>query len=157
MDDTNELRGTITGEVFQEDTIDGAVFQENPDAWGYHLVIDARGCNSNILSGNTLRQWVHELVELIDMVAYGKPMIEHFAKHDPLKAGYTLVQMIETSAITGHFVDLNGGAYIDIFSCKPFNIQKVMDHLLKYFEPKDVFVGASYRGVFTDERFGATA
>ena len=45
MEDTNELRGTIDGAVFQEGTIDGAVFQENPDAWGYHLVIDARGCN----------------------------------------------------------------------------------------------------------------
>jgi S-adenosylmethionine/arginine decarboxylase-like enzyme len=91
------------------------------------------------------------------MVAYGKAMIEHFAKHDPLKAGYTLVQMIETSAITGHFVDLNGGAYIDIFSCKPFNIQTVMEHFVKFFEPKDVFVGASYRGVFTDDSHGATA
>jgi len=147
MEDTNELRGTIAGEVFQE----------NPDAWGYHLVIDARGCNDSCKSGDALTTWVHELVELIDMVAYGAPMIEHFAKHDPLKAGYTVIQMIETSAITGHFVDLNGGAYIDIFSCKPFDIQTVMEHFVKYFEPKDVFVGASYRGVFTDDSHGATA
>jgi S-adenosylmethionine/arginine decarboxylase-like enzyme len=147
MNNTNELRGTIAFEVFQE----------NPNAWGYHLVIDARGCNDSCKSGDALTTWVHELVELIDMVAYGKPMVEHFAKHDPLKAGYTVIQMIETSAITGHFVDLNGGAYIDIFSCKPFDVQKVLDHLLKYFEPKDVFVGASYRGVFTDDSYGATA
>lgn len=147
MEDINVLRGTIAGEVFQE----------NPDAWGYHLIIDACGCNNNCKSGDALTAWVQELVELIDMVAYGKPMVEHFAKHDPLKAGYTLVQMIETSAITAHFVDLNGGAYIDIFSCKPFNVRTVMEHFVEYFDPEDVLVGASYRGVFTDDSYGATA
>lgn len=147
MDNTNELRGTVAGEVFQE----------NPNAWGYHLIIDARGCNDSCKSSDALRKWVKELVEVIDMVAYGEPMVEHFAEHDPLKAGYTLVQMIETSAINGHFVDLNGGAYIDIFSCKPFNVQVVMDHFVEFFEPKDVFVGASYRGVFTDDSYGADA
>jgi len=148
MEDTNVLRGTVAGEVFQE----------NPDAWGYHLIIDACGCNDNIKSGDALTAWVQELVELIDMVAYGKPMVEHFAKHDPLKAGYTLVQMIETSAINGHFVDLNGGAYIDIFSCKPFNARTVMEHFVEYFDPEDMLVGASYRGVFTDDdAHGATS
>ena len=52
------------------------------------------------------------------MNAYGAPLLEHFAEHLPEAAGYSLVQLIETSAITGHFCDRSGDAYVDIFSCK---------------------------------------
>ena len=57
------------------------------------------------------------------MVASGEPNIKHFATHNEDAAGYSLVQLIETSSITGHFVDKNGDCYIDIFSCKAFDIE----------------------------------
>ncbi len=50
------------------------------------------------------------------MGSYEEPVLEHFATHDLSKAGYSLVQLIETSPITGHFVDKNGDAYLDVFS-----------------------------------------
>ena len=78
------------------------------------------------------------MVEEIDMVAYGQPMIEHFATHDEDKAGWSLVQLIETSSITGHFVDKNGDFYLDVFSCKEFDIDKTIDFVNKHFEPKNI-------------------
>jgi hypothetical protein len=45
-----------------------------------------------------------------DEKAYGAPVLEHFAEHLPEAAGYSLVQLIETSAITGHFCDLSSEA-----------------------------------------------
>ena len=54
------------------------------------------------------------------MVAYGEPLLAHFAEHVPDAAGWSLVQLIETSSITGHFCDATGDAYIDVLSCKAF-------------------------------------
>ena len=48
--------------------------------------------------------------------------------------------MIETSSITGHLVDINGDAYIDIFSCKPVDIGIAQDTIERYFKPSKVRV-----------------
>lgn len=92
--------------------------------WGWHLILDCASCNLNIQSPNAIREFVADLVHEIDMKAYGDPIIVHFATHDPQKGGYSLVQLIETSAITGHFVDSNGDAYLDIFSCKDIPLRR---------------------------------
>lgn len=48
-------------------------------------------------------------------------MIEHVAQHTSEAVGYSLVELMATSNITGHFCDLTGDAYIDIFSWRSFN------------------------------------
>ncbi len=121
-----------------------AVVQELPACekigyWGYHLILDCQGCvRSEIASRDNLKAFIKTLVEEIDMKAYGEPVLEHFATHDADKAGYSLVQLIETSSITGHFVDKNGDAYIDIFSCKPFEIETAKEVVTRYFHPKKI-------------------
>ena len=70
-------------------------------------------------------------LQAIDMSADRAPLIEHFAEHTPEAAGYPLVQVIETSNITGHFCDLTGDAYIDVFSCKPFEPDIAVDLILE--------------------------
>ena len=84
--------------------------------------------------------WVRTLVDRIGMRAHGDPVCEHFAAHDPEAAGYSLVQLIETSSITGHFVDRNGDAYIDVFSCKPFDLETVRSVVHDYFRPAAIRV-----------------
>src|SRR5262245_51794966 len=69
------------------------------------------------------------------MKAYGAPLLERFAEHLPEAAGYSLVQLIETSAITGHFCDLSGDAYIDIFSCKDFSVRNTSTSSRSYAKP----------------------
>ena len=72
--------------------------------WGQHLVLDFNGCPKELLSDKkNILKWNKELVEAIDMVAYGGPIIEHFASHSLEAEGYTLLQMIETSNISAHF------------------------------------------------------
>ena len=89
-------------------------------------------------SKENVYKFVKELVVAIDMVAFGEPWIERFATHDLGKSGISFCQMIETSNITGHFVDLDGNFYIDVFSCKPFENQTVIDLVDKYFTPKKI-------------------
>jgi S-adenosylmethionine/arginine decarboxylase-like enzyme len=104
--------------------------------WGYHLILDCKSGNlSKIKSGSNITEFVRALVPGIGMVAYGDPTVEHFATHIPEAAGYSLVQLIETSSITGHFVDINGDCYIDVFSCKEFDVDIAKGFVQEYFEP----------------------
>jgi S-adenosylmethionine/arginine decarboxylase-like enzyme len=100
-------------------------------------MFDCKNCVKELIrDGENIRKFVEELVPAIDMKAYGDPMVVHFATHADDKAGYSLCQMIETSNITGHFVDMNGDAYLDIFSCKPVDIGTAESVIRKYFKPE---------------------
>lgn len=104
--------------------------------WGYHLTVDAAFCNKvAITNADTIKEFCKDLVEKIDMKAYGEPQCVHFAAHDPTKGGYTLVQLIETSNICAHFVDASGDMYLDVFSCKEFDPSVVLETVQKWFEP----------------------
>lgn len=103
--------------------------------WGEHLILDCGSCNKNVLDAKMIESFVKELVVKINMKAYGEPQIVHFATHDPQKGGYSLVQLIETSAITGHFVDYTRDAYLDIFSCKEIPIEIAKEVVQLWFDP----------------------
>jgi len=67
------------------------------------------------------------------MVPYGKPQIVHFGTGN--KAGYTLVQLIETSNIVAHFVEEYDDMYLDVFSCKEFSPDTVETIVRNHFRP----------------------
>jgi len=117
--------------------------------WGKHLLIDAKaGSIPAISSKEHIAKFVDDLVIEIDMIKYGPLWIERFATHDPVKSGISFVQMIETSNITGHLVDADGDFYIDIFSCKDYKVDDVLDLVQEYFNPKSV----SYKVVNRDAK-----
>ena len=106
--------------------------------WGYHLMLDCAGC-SNIDSRDNIYQFVKDLVNQIKMTAHGEPIIEYLLPGDP-NQGYSLMQLITTSNICGHFMELDGTAYFDIFSCKEFDLTVAQNVVHKYFAPKQVKV-----------------
>ena len=105
----------------------------NLPSWGKHLVVDGAGCTEAINDKNTIIEFVKRLVKDIDMKAYGEPQVEWFAEHDPAKAGFSLIQMIETSAIVVHFVPNTMSLHADVFSCKDFDSDVVVALLTEYF------------------------
>lgn len=118
-------------------------------AWGQHLILDLAGCpNLRLADADHLLAWVKALVEAIDMKAYGEPQLEHFAAHSNDAAGYTLLQLIETSNICAHFAENLGQVYIDIFSCKPFDVATAIGVCRDYFEPEVVEQHLIQRGTF---------
>ncbi len=104
-------------------------------AWGYHLMLDCSKCNDNIKDREQIYLFVKELVQSIDMIAHGEPIIEYLLPGEE-NSGFSLVQIITTSNICAHFVDSNNSAYIDIFSCKSFNREIAQDVVKKYFNPE---------------------
>lgn len=100
--------------------------------WGYHLMLDCAGCDQYAIRDyDTIYKFTKQLVKDIDMVAYGEPQIVDFGSGN--KAGYTLVQLIETSNITAHFVNEENSIYLDVFSCKPYDITAVVKLVKEYF------------------------
>ena len=105
--------------------------------WGHHLIVNASKCDPEALrSKSTIAAFAKELVQKIDMVAFGPPRIVMFGTGS--KKGYTLVQLIETSNITAHFVEEFNDIYLDIFSCKPFKVADAMAVFRSYFKPGHV-------------------
>ena len=90
--------------------------------FGYALMLDLYDCDLDVMrSRNKCKQYIDELCRLIDMKKYGKTMISYFGLQKPHTKGYSLMQFIETSSITGHFSEKWRISYLDIFSCKPFD------------------------------------
>ena len=115
--------------------------------WGQHLVLDFNGCPKELLADKeNILDWSKELIQAIDMVAYGEPIIEHFATHSHEAAGYTLLQMIETSNIAAHFAENIGQVYIDVFSCKAFDVELALGICKKYFKPTQANIHNMDRG-----------
>lgn len=82
--------------------------------------------------------WVKDLVERIQMVPYGEPQILHFGHNERHLEGWTVIQLIETSNIIAHFNDHTGEGYIDVFSCKPYDIDVALGTVREYFAPKTI-------------------
>lgn len=105
--------------------------------WGWHLTLDVSGLFAeHVMDKTHLNEWVKSLVVAIDMVPFGEPQLLHFGHGDPELSGWTVLQFIETSNIMAHFNDNSCTAYIDVFSCKEFDSQDVIDHLLAWFGPQ---------------------
>ncbi|MDA1044387.1 MAG: S-adenosylmethionine decarboxylase [Verrucomicrobia bacterium] len=51
-------------------------------------------------------------------------------KHEPFG--------IETSSVVGHFSELNAAVYLDIFSCKQFDSERVSEFCKSYFQAQRV-------------------
>ena len=104
--------------------------------WGHHLTIDAADCSRTAITDPViLKEWVEALVEAIQMVPYGEPQIVHFGHNEEHLKGWTVIQLIETSNIIAHFCDETGEGYIDIFSCKEYDIEVAKQSVQQFFNP----------------------
>ena len=58
------------------------------------------------------------------MRRFGETLVVHFGE-DERVAGYSMVQLIETSLISAHFANLTNAVYLDVFSCKTYDPEAV--------------------------------
>jgi S-adenosylmethionine/arginine decarboxylase-like enzyme len=93
--------------------------------WGIASSIDIYDCQpERIRSADTIRRFVIELCDLIEMKRFGETQVVHFGE-DERVAGFSMVQLIETSLISAHFANLTNATYLDVFSCKPYDPETV--------------------------------
>jgi len=110
-------------------------------------MLDLRSCDQQVITdAERLRAFAIALTQEIGMQRFGDPIVAHFGQNDPATTGYTLVQLIETSSITGHFCDLSGDAYLDIFSCQQFDPAAVRSYVSATLAPASLSATFVIRG-----------
>lgn len=119
------------------ENMDGSKIEQIAEAeifWGIASAIDIYNCNPcKIRTAETIRHFVMELCNLLEVKRFGETTVVHFGEDEKV-AGYSMVQLIVTSLVSGHFVNLTNAAYIDVFSCKPYDPNIVRDYCEKYFD-----------------------
>jgi S-adenosylmethionine/arginine decarboxylase-like enzyme len=102
--------------------------------WGKHLLINAYQCDKRLISNpRNIEMFLQDMVKKIDMVSYGPARLAHFGTDN--KLGWTAVQLIETSNLTFHGCEETGDSYIDVFSCKTFDVGVASDVVKCWFKP----------------------
>ena len=84
-------------------------------AWGLCTAVDLQDCLPDLIrNADHIRRYVVELCELIDMKRFGECQVVDFGSGRV--AGYSMVQLISTSLISGHFANDTNNAYPLTFS-----------------------------------------
>jgi len=104
-----------------------------------HLIIDGWSKNEDLLVNIlSLKLWLRKAAEVANMTPFGEPTVVDFPF--PHKEGTALsaVQFLGESGIVVHTFpsetqEREGFAYIDIFSCLPFDASKVLSFILNSF------------------------
>ena len=124
-----EPRGNETG-------VDGDRIMQQAIAekvWGIASAIDIYNCHpETIRNASEVRRFVAELCDLIQMKRFQQTQVVHFGE-DERVAGYSMVQLIETSLISAHFANQTNTTYLDVFSCKPYNPEQVKSFAQRFF------------------------
>ena len=104
--------------------------------WGHLLAIDLHGCPKDLMKDKEhLRAFSKLLCREINMVPYGETLVERFGEGD--LEGLSSMQFIQTSTITVHLDEVDDRAFIDVFSCKNFDIEKTLAFAKDYFKATD--------------------
>jgi S-adenosylmethionine/arginine decarboxylase-like enzyme len=120
--------------------------RESKDVWGISASIDIYECNpQTIRDAEKIKEFVIKLCELIDMKRFGETQVVHFGE-DERVAGYSMVQLIETSLISAHFANASNTVYLDVFSCKWYDYKVVEKFARSFF-------GGSFSRVNVGDRF----
>lgn len=108
-------------------------------SFGLEVVLDLHECNPEVIrSSKKLAEYATKLCRLLKMKKYGKTLLPHFGYNEAHTAGYSMVQFIETSSVTGHFSELWNAAYINIFSCRDFDTEKAIEFSVEFFGARRV-------------------
>ena len=107
--------------------------------FGWELILNLYDCDiEKISSKSHIEQYAKKLCEVIEMLPFGEPHVPYFGQNKPHTKGYSLVQLIETSSITGHFSEFKKSVYLNIFSCKPYDKDKALEFTKEWFGAQSV-------------------
>ena len=114
--------------------------------WGMSMSLDLYKCNPDtIRDADKIKEYVNTLCnDVIDMKMYGDCQVVYFGE-DPKVSGFSMTQLIETSLVSGHFANNTNAAYLDIFSCKWYDVRKVKQFSKRFFEADVCITNVSER------------
>jgi len=113
--------------------------KEKSKIYGKELIMDLYDCDQKILgSKKKILEYLNKICNLIKVKKYKKPIIERFGFGKDFALGFSFIQLIESSSITGHISELWNRAFINIFSCGLFDDKKAKNFTKKFFKAKKI-------------------
>lgn len=124
--------------------------------YGPHLTIDAYGCDPEKLANFSLvYAWLKELPAKLGMDVLFPPYCHDYVNANPLESGVTGIVGLTTSHCSIHTYPwmhcqddptLQGIAFVDVFSCLPFDTDLVLEDFKATFGGTDFRVKIVERG-----------
>lgn len=120
--------------------------------FGEHLIFDAYGCPFDVLNSKELcAQVLEKLVLLGEMNKLHEPYVVEVTSNEALggkdPGGFSAFVMIKESHISVHTFARRGFVTLDMYSCKEFKSEGVIEYLKSVFKPKDFDVLKMERGL----------
>ena len=110
--------------------------------YGRSFLIDLHRCDMSLFTRHDLDRYLNGLAKIMEVNLEDRyfwddlGLAEEEKETDPQTRGTSVVQFLLKSNIVVHTLDLLGDVYIDIFSCKLFDISEVLDYSIKFFDAK---------------------
>lgn len=114
---------------------------------GPHVMLDCRGCNPQKIGDlATIWQFLNDLPDEIGMTKITQPYVFPYSGVVPEDKGITGVVVIAESHLTFHSFTEKDYFFFDLFSCKPFDVEAVIERVVGTFGATDVEVHHTLRG-----------
>lgn len=113
-------------------------------AYGYELILDLDQCDVSKFTRKDITQYFKQLCSLIGMKPCkltfwdDKWVPKKYKQTSPHTKGISAVQFIITSNITIHCLNILEAAFVNIFSCKQFDVGEAQRFSQEYFNAKKV-------------------
>jgi len=128
------------------------------EGYGPHLMLDLGECNPAILNDlDACFNLLNELPERIGMTKITQPYVFRYNAQIPEDDGITGVTIIAESHISLHTYPKKNFVFVDLFSCKPFDVEGARDHIVQFFQSKSPSVHMCERGVHFPKTYNLAA
>ena len=136
--------GAKTQKKMNEETHTGV---EQQDFFGPHLMLDLGECNQQALENlDLVFDVLNQLPAKVGMTKITQPYVFKYHGVVPEDWGITGIVIIAESHISIHTFPEKRYVFIDLFSCKNFDVEKAKKYLIKIFGSKKAVVHEVKRG-----------
>lgn len=105
---------------------------------GTHMVLDGISRASRSLGDLTkIRAFLDEYPERMGMTKIMPPYVFRYRGNSQLEGGVTGIVIIAESHISIHTFPSKSALNVDVFSCKPFDVEEATRYLIEYFGLKE--------------------
>ncbi len=116
--------------------------------FGPHLMLDLNDCDVELLKDlDHCASILNDLPDHIGMTKITQPYCFRYSGLVPEDEGITGMVIIAESHISIHTFPIKGYAFIDVFSCRDFDVDEARDYLIKAFKSQDPQTFVTERGL----------
>lgn len=117
-------------------------------SFGPHLTLDLKGSPKEVLENYELHfNYLKTLPEMIDMTPITQPYVFPYSGLVPEDKGITGIVIIAESHLSIHSFQEKEYTFIDIFSCKDFDVKKAVEYTVNIFKPESFEMNVVERGI----------